>query len=100
MEPQKIAHCSYFNINIIIIVQGVMHNNRRLELEVERSSEAERLERLLEERTSSAHAPPPPLPSTEASPMTAAALDAGLSAARTDLAAEWSTRLEEVRQRK
>jgi hypothetical protein len=66
---------------------------------VERSSQAERLERLLEERISAAHAPPP-LPSTEASPVTAAALDAGLSAARTDLAAEWSTRLEEVRQRK
>ena len=64
---------------------------------MERSREAERLERLLEERISSEHAPPPPLPSAE---VTAAALDAGLSAARSDLAAEWSTRLEEVRQRK
>ncbi len=66
---------------------------------MERSSEAERLERLLEERISSAP-PPPLLPSAEASPVTAAALEAGLSAARSDLAAEWSTRLEEVRQRK
>jgi hypothetical protein len=75
-----------------------MLNNCRLELEMERSSEAERLERLLEERISSAHAPPPLLPSAEASPVTVAALDAGLSAARSDLTAEWSTRLEEVRQ--
>ncbi len=64
---------------------------------MERSSEAERLERLIEERISSAHVPPPPLLSAEVS---AAALDAGLSAARSDLTAEWSTRLEEVRQRK